>query len=185
MRRLGLVAAMVIALGGGAIACGSDGDELNVPTRRVSVKPDPPGSPRTLRRLTPGQRAEARRIIARDSRFSRIVGRRRYRLDRIVPWGTEDRSGTYAKEVLIGTFSEAVLDKPKPLVIADFTFLDYPDEGKPSYQVTTGHLTVHGLRSMYVNVDLKRGEVAGIAPFKADKLEYPPDWPIRSEPSGE
>jgi hypothetical protein len=184
MLRAGLVVAMILALGLSAIGCGSDEDEVNLPTRRVAVEPDPPGSPRTLQRLTPRQRTEARRLIARDDRFSRIVGGRGYRLDRIVPWGTEDRRGTYFKEVLIGTFSEAVLNKPRPLVVADWTFLDYPKAGHPAYLVKTAHLPVHGLRSMFVNVDLKRGEVAGISPFKADKIDYPSNWPTR-QPTGE
>ena len=142
----------------------------------IRVKADPPGSPRTLRRLTDRQRRQAKRILARDKRFRAIIDPATYRFVEIVPWGVLDERPRRQREVFIGTFSRVVLSAPKPSVVADWPLLDYPRDEVPNYRVTTLWLTVSGLRSMTVNVDLKRRTVAGFSPLRADAVVYPPDY---------
>ena len=158
---------------------GSDASGLDVPTQTVKVKPDPPGSPQTLRPLKPRQRRQARRILARDRRFKAIVGSDSYRLERIVPWGIEGRR----REVFIGASLQPVLDVPKAMVVAKWPLIEYFDDKRLAYRIRTFQLTVRGLRSMSVTVDLKRRKVAGISPRAADEVIYPPGYEPRP-PSG-
>jgi hypothetical protein len=168
--------------------CGDSGDP-EIPTRVVTVKPDPPGAPQTLRPLTQRQRDQTQRIIARDRRFKRIVGADRYRFTRAIPLGAQDNRGPQPREVFIGTRSEVVLNEPRRLVVATWPLVEFPrdaEEAKePTYKVMTAQLTVRGLRSLVVLVDLKRRTVAGMSVLEADEVKYPSGWPIVREPSGE
>jgi hypothetical protein len=162
----------VILLAGaiGTVALlGSSASGLDVPTQTVPVKADPPGSPKTLRHLTPRQRRQTRRVLARNGRFKTIVGTDSYRLETIVPWGIQGKR----REVFVGANLQAVLDVPKPEVVAKWPFVGYFDDERLAYKVRTWQLTVRNLRSMSVNVDLKRRKVAGISPRKADEVIYP------------
>ena len=186
MRRAALTGLLlVVGIIGG---CGSSGDP-DIPTRVVTVEPDPAGSPQTLRPLTQRQRDRAERIIARDRRFRRIVGSSHYSLNRAIPLGTQDNRGSQPREVFIGTRSEATLSEPRPLVVATWPLLEFPEEfeeaEEPTYKVMFGRLTVRGLRSLVVFVDLKRHTVAGMAVEDADDVKYPPGWPAVRAPSGE
>jgi hypothetical protein len=142
----------------------------------VIVPADPAGSPRTLEPLTPRQRRQARRIVARDTRFTRIVAPHGYRHRKIVPWGVQDERPGRRREVFIGTYSQVVLETPKPMVVASWPLVDYPRGKRPDYRIRTLELTVRGLRSVTLHVDLKRRRLVGIAPDAADEVIYPPDY---------
>jgi hypothetical protein len=61
-----------------------------------------------------------------------------------------------------------------------------PEKAKePTYEVMFGRLTVRGLRSLVVFVDLKRRTVAGMSVGKADDVEFPSGWPAVRAPTGE
>jgi hypothetical protein len=175
---------LIVASVGG---CGGAGDS-EIPTRVVTVKPDPPGSPQTLRPLTQRQRGQTKRIIARDRRFRRIVGANRYDINRAIPLGAQDNRGRQPREVFIGTRSEVTLSEPRPLVITTWPLMEFPrdsEEAKePTYKVLFGRLTVRGLRSLVVFVDLKRLTVAGMSVLEADDVEFPSGWPTVRAPTG-
>jgi hypothetical protein len=175
---------VVVIIGG----CGDSG-ESDIPTRVVTVKPDPPGSPQTLERLTQRQRDQTERIIARDRRFRRIVGAVDYHLTRAIPLGTQDNRGRQPREVLIGTRTEVFLNEPRPSVVTTWPLLEFPENAEeakqPTYKVMLGRLTVRGLRSLAVLVDLKRRTVAGMSPLEANEVKYPPGWPTVRAPTGE
>ena len=67
--------------------------------------------------------------------------------------------------------------------------MDFPrdaDEAEePTYQVMFGRLTVRGLRSLVVFVDLKRRAVAGMSVLEADDVKFPSGWPTIRAPTGE
>ena len=149
---------------------GSDASGLDVPTQTVQVKSDPPGSPLTLRPLTPRQGRQARRVLGRDRRFKAIIGTDPYRLERIVPWGIQGPR----REVFIGASLQAVLGMPESKVVAKWPLVEYFDDERLAYRIRTFQLTVQGLRVMSVNIDLKRRKVAGISPSEADEVDYPP-----------
>jgi hypothetical protein len=69
-----------------------------------------------------------------------------------------------------------VLTTPKPSVVAAFPLLSYPPSKRPDYRIRTLQLTVHGLRSMYLHVDLKRRKLAGISNGGADQVIPPPGY---------
>ena len=187
MRRVAALTGMllVVAIIGG---CGDSGD-TEIPTRVVTVKPDPPGSPQTLGPLTQRQRDQTKRIIARDRRFRRIVGANRYRFTRAIPLGAQDNRGPQPREVFIGTRSEVILSEPRPLVIRTWRLVEFPQEPdkakEPTYKVMSGRLTVRGLRSLVVFVDLKRLTVAGMSVLEADDVKFPSGWPTVRPPTGE
>ncbi len=168
---------------------GSDGSgDAKVQWQLVPVKADPPGSPQTLRPLTDRQRREAKRIIAGDSRFRRIVDGHRYQLTRTIPLGTQDNRGPQPREVLIGTRSDVILSNPTGSVATTWPLLDFDAPAKeadrPAYRVTTARLTVKGLRTLAAFVDLKRQRLAGLSPGKTDEVIWPPGWPTVREPTG-
>jgi hypothetical protein len=168
------VVALICLLGMASLAWSAGGGATSAEV--VHVRPDPPGSPRTLAPLTPRQRRQAKRIIARDSRLRQIVDPHAYRLGKLVPWGVEDKRKRQPREVFIGTVSEAVLTMPKPSVVATWPVLSYPKRKRPAYRVQLVHLTVRGLRSVSLYVDLKRRRLAGIAPASADEVIPPPGY---------
>ena len=172
--RTAAVSAFILLAGvlGIVALMGSDAKGLDVPTKTVPVKSDPPGSPLTLRPLKPRQRRQARRILARDQRFRRIVDPHSYRFERLVPWGIQGRE----REIFIGTSMLVALTSPKPSVAAKWPFVDYFDDERSAYRVETWQLTVRGLRTVAVLVDLKRRKVAGLSPRKADEVIYPPGY---------
>jgi hypothetical protein len=180
----GLRVAIMLLASVGATGCGDSGPDagFEVPTQRIPVRADPPGSPQTLEPLTPRQRRQARRILVRDSRFKRIVKPMPYRLLETIPWGTQDQRGSQPREVFIGTRSEAVLERPKPVVVEDWALNESTRGKSPAYLILTAHLTVRGLRSLAVFVDLKRRRVASMQPLKADEVIFPPGWPRVVEP---
>jgi|SRR5687768_8530574 len=153
-----------------------DRDGHDAAAQVVVVPADPAGSPRTLGPLTPRQRRQARRIVARDTTFKRIVAPHGYNHRKIVPWGVTDERPGRQREVFIGTYSQAVLQTPKPLVTANWPLVDYPRGKRPDYRVRTIELTVRGLRSVALHVDLKRRKLVGIAPNEADEVIYPPGY---------
>ena len=187
MRRLAVLTGTLLAVAiiGG---CGDSGDP-EIPTRVVTVKPDPPGRPQTLGPLTQRQRDQTKRIIARDRRFRRIVGTDSYRLTRAIPLGAQDNRGAQPREVFIGTRSEVNLSDPRPLVVTTWPLMEFPREAEeaqePTYKVMTARLTVRGLRSLVVFVDLKRRTVAGMSVLKADDVKFPSGWPTVRLPTGE
>jgi hypothetical protein len=168
--------------------CGDSGDP-EIRTRVVTVKADPPGAPQTLEPLTQRQRDQTRRIIARDRRFRRIVGAARHRLTRAIPLGAQDNRGPQPREVFIGTRSEVILGEPRPSVDTTWPLMEFPGDAEeakePTYKVMTARLTVRGLRSLVVFVDLKRRTVAGMSVLKADDVKYPSGWPTVRAPTGE
>jgi hypothetical protein len=177
---IGLGLVLLAGVVGTVALLGSDASGLDVPTQTVKVKSDPPGSPQTLRPLTPRQRRQGRRVLGRDARFKGIIGTDSYRLKRIVPWGIQ---GPH-REVFIGASLQVVLNTPKTTVVAKWPLVDYFDDERLAYRVRTFQLTVRGLRVVSVNIDLKRRNVAGISPRKADEVIYPPDY-TPPPPSGE
>jgi hypothetical protein len=184
MRKTTLLATL-LAFGLFGSCGGSDSDQrAEVEWRVVTVEPDPPGSPQTLRPLTERQRRQSKRIVTGDTRFRRIVGDYRYRLTGTIPLGTQDDRGTQPREVLIGTRSDVILQNPRASVVATWPLVDFEARGEPAYRVTTARLTVRGLRSITAYVDLKRRRLAGLAPGKTDEVVWPPGWPTIREPSG-
>ena len=167
-------AALLVCLLGTPVFAQSQ--SVAAPSELVPVAADPPGSPRTLKRLTPGQRKQARRIVARDPRFKSIVAPHAYRFTLSVPWGVEDRRRKSHREVFIGTYMEVELDTPKPSVVASFAGITYPPTKRPDYRIRTLELTVRGLRSLTLHVDLKRHRLVGITVRKADEVIPPPGY---------
>jgi hypothetical protein len=179
-RVIGFALVLLVGATAAGALIGSDASGRDAPTRTVPVKSDPPGSPQTLGPLTPRQRRQARRVLARDRRLKAIVGTDSYRLERIVPWGIEGRR----REVFVGASLQVVLVAPKAMVVAKWPLVEYFDDKRRAYRIRTLQLTVRGLRSMSVTVDLKRRKVAGISPRAADEVVYPPGYELRP-PSGE
>ena len=70
----------------------------------------------------------------------------------------------------------ATLTPAKPSVSAKWPLVAYFDDGRSAYQVETWQLTVRGLRTVSVLVDLKRRKVAGLSPREADEIIYPPGY---------
>jgi hypothetical protein len=76
-----------------------------------------------------------------------------------------------------------VLTTPKPSFVATWPLLSYPKRKRPTYRVQLVQLTVRGLRSVSLHVDLKRRRLAGIAPSSADEVIPPPGYqPPASNP---
>jgi hypothetical protein len=167
---------LVCLLGTTALAQPDGLGAAAAPSELVPVASDPPGSPRTLQRLTPRQKRQARRIVARDPRFKTVVAPHPYRYAVIIPWGTLDKRPRVHREVFIGTYMEAELDTPKPSVVATFSGITYPPSRRPDYRIRTLELTVRGLHSLALHVDLKRRKLAGISIGGADEVIPPPGY---------
>jgi hypothetical protein len=86
-------------------------------------------------------------------------------------------SGGFHRHPLGGGVGTAQASGSRGLALNEFT------RGKsPAYLILTAHLTVRGLRSLAVFVDLKRRRVASMQPLKADEVIFPPGWPTVVEP---
>ena len=149
----------------------SNASGLDVPTQIVPVN-------RTLRearrrsggsRRVSADRRGASWPVTDDSGQSSI--RTRTDLQESSP-GVSDRK--QQREVFVGTSMLAVLNTPKPSSVASWPLVDYPDGKRQAYRIRTMELTVRGLRSMSVLVDLKRRKVAGFSPWAATKSSSRP-----------
>jgi hypothetical protein len=135
-------------------------------------------------RLTAHERARTKRIVARDSRFMRIVGAHRYVFEQIGVW-TTGRIRRHGVERKIGAVLDVAVKPPRPLVVARFPLINYDKEERsfPPYKVRVFRLTVN-LKELMILVDLTRGRVVSIEAGEGSVVIPPPNTP-RTPPTGD
>jgi hypothetical protein len=131
-----------------------------------------PGAADPRRPLTAKERRRTKRIAGRHPLFKQIVAGRSYRYEMIIGWGSFDRKRR--RERRIGTYSWVELTPALPLLTATWPLLCYPKDGSSSYVRWHAELTLHDLRKIALNVDLRKGKLVGLAPEDASGIDFQP-----------
>jgi hypothetical protein len=149
---------------------------LLVPTAATSFVEPAPGLARKeadpRRPLTPIEKRRTKRIASRHPLFKRLVDGRSYRFETIAPWSA--LVGKRHREIRLGSYARVVLTPAVPLLTAVWPLVCYPKDGSPSYFRWHAEITVHDLRKIAVNVDLRKRKLVALSPRNLSAIEYKP-----------
>jgi hypothetical protein len=118
---------------------------------------------KTARPLTNAEEAIARRLIAGDTRLSRLVDGQRYRITELMLWST--RAGQREGTRKVGATAFLSLARAKPLA-GHWPLTTYASgrRSRTAYKVQSVYLRFRRVREVMVNVDLRLRKVVSIAP---------------------
>jgi hypothetical protein len=190
MRRLtaaaGVLVLLAVAVAAIAATRSNSGKGNRIPPPATTPVPKPVAGPNIKPqvhkpRLTGHDRARTAHIVARDPKLKRILGGHAYSFKRIGLWTTA--RGT---EVKIGSVAELAIKPPLATVVAEWPMLVYDTKERkyPPFRPKRVRLTVHNLKEVMINVDLRRGFLVSIEPGIGAGIETPPGSPPPQPPPG-